>query len=693
MAIKKFLLVPNSKIPQVKDQNNPQNYPKYTKAVDAIGGNYGIPTGKINGVVVCDYDCYKRPDLDINVESLKAIHGDTLIVRTPHGGFHVYNKYEENKHGGWKGITGLKDDVLDIRTTGNHAVGWGSTIDGKPYKIVNGSWEGITKMPEEIYKCINGYMTPKRIQLECECEEYEPLLVEKGFTNVRWVNGYDFDCDQRGKGAVCPLCDGEHRSNHFYIVKDDFGCVWVKNHSNKCKRLKLKSPDFSFTLEEEKQMEEEPEVITEEYLIMKRKFETSVCRVLEPLVYVVENTDNTFSFLNSSLLRERFLPWTLKNEKGKTIQFVDCWLRDKNNRTYNKLDFLPNETIEGVFNTWKGFDVERVEDLEQGDPQPFMDLVEDICGGDTKYCLDWLARLFQKPEEKPTTALVFQSPQGCGKNTFFDAVGEMMGNKLYYYSDDVEQDLLARFSTAFENTKLIVVDEADPRQTFKSASRLKSIVSNKVAKVERKGIQRIEIKNLSGVVFLSNEDIPVKIEDSDRRFAVYNSSKRLRNDTIFFKHFNEVWVKNPKNLRAVYDILMARDITNVDWTNDRPKNELYEEMRQSCLSWDIKWIENLIVYQYPIEWVNNPVKTLDLCFNYNNFTPKSFDDKNEKAFGILLSRLINQKGLTGIQMIKKRDGRVWSIHRQLVFEWLKNHKYTLEEDLPDPFRVEESHDY
>ena len=690
MAIKKFMLIKDSKKPQVDSWNKSENYPKYTKAVDAIGGNYGIPTGKLNGVVVCDYDCYKRTDLDINVESLKAIHGDTLIVSTPNGGFHVYNKYEENKHGAWKGLTGLQDGFLDIRTTDNYVVGWESTINDKPYKIVNGSWEGITKMPQEIYKCINGYMTPKRIQIECDCEEYEPILVEKGFTNIRWVNGYDFDCDQKGKGAKCPLCEGEHRSNHFYVVKDDFGCVWVKNHSNKCKRLKLKSPDFSFTLEEEKQMEEEPEVITEEYLIMKRKFETNVCRILEPLVYVVENTDNTFSFLNSSLLRERFLSWTLKNDKGKNVQFIDCWLRDKNNRTYNKLDFLPNEQVEGIFNTWKGFEVEKCEEV--GDPQPFLDLFEDLCGGDTKYCLDWIARLFQYPDQKPTTALVFQSPQGCGKNTAWDAVGEMMGNKLYYYSDDVEQDIIARFSTAFENTKLVVVDEADPRQTFKSASKLKSIVSNKIAKVERKGIQRLEIKNLSGVVFLSNDDIPVKIEDSDRRFVCYTSGKKLINDRTFFKHFNDVWVKDRKNLRAVYDLLMARDIKDIDWINDRPVNAIYEEMRQTCLSWDIKWIENLIVYQFPHEWVNNPVKTLDLCFNYNRFTPSSFDDKNEKAFGILLSKLVSQKSMPGLEKIRRNTGMVWNIDRRAIFNWLKEKKYTMEEDLYDPFTFLETED-
>ena len=693
MAIEKFMLIKDQKIPQVREWEKAENYPKYTLAVDAIGGNYGIPTGRINGVVVCDYDCYNRPDLKhINTESLKEIHGDTLIVSTPSGGFHVYNTYEENRHGNWRSITGLEDHLLDIRANGGYAVGWGSTFNSKPYTIVNGSWETIKKLPDDIYERINGHMTPKRIQIACDCEEYEPLLEQKGFTNIRWVNDYDFDCDQRGKGAKCPLCDGEHRSNHFFVRKDEFGFVWVKNHSNKCNRTKLKA-ECLITLEEEKQMEENPDTITEEYLLMKRKFEKDVCRILEPLIYVVENSDNTFSFLNSSFLRERFLSWTLKNEKDKKVQFVDCWLRDKYNRTYNKLDFLPNQQIEGVFNTWKGFEVERVEAFELGDPKPFLDLFEDLCGGDTKYCLDWIARLFQYPEQKPTTALVFQSPQGCGKNTGWDAVGEMMGNKLYYYSDDVEQDIIARFSTAFEHTKLVVVDEADPRQTFKSASKLKSIVSNKVAKVERKGIQRLEIKNLSGVVFLSNDDIPVKIEDSDRRFVCYTSGKKLMNDRAFFKHFNDVWVKNPKNLRAVYDLLMARDITEVDWIHDRPVNVIYEEMRQTCLPWDIKWIENLIVYHYPHEWVDKPVKLLDLCMDYNRFTPSSFDDKNEKAFGILLSKLVSQKGMPGLERTRRNTGVVCKIDRRAIFDWLKDKKYTMEEDLYDPFIFAETGDF
>ena len=40
----------------------------------------------------------------------------------------------------------------------------------------------------------------------------------------------------------------------------------------------------------------------------------------------------------------------------------------------------------------------------------------------------------------------------------------------------------------------------------------------------------------------------------------------------------------PENQRAIYDFLMKRDISQVDWDIDRPKTKAYIEMRNSSLS-------------------------------------------------------------------------------------------------------------
>ncbi len=693
--MKRFLLIPNSKRPQVQEFNNPENYPRYTEVSVSVGGNYGVPCGELNNIVVCDYDTYKT-EHKITIDELKVLHGDTLIVATPSGGYHAYNKFDE-RHRNWKGVCGLMNGLLDIRTQGNYVVGAGSITEKGTYRIVSGSWEDITEMPADTFKNIDLLMTPKKIHEYIDCEEYTPLLEEIGFTNIKWVSDYNFTCDQRGKGSKCPLCDGEHRNNHFFVYKDDMESVWVKNHSSKCTRKKLKS-QFMFHEDEKELAKTDPE-FNEEYFGMKRKFEERVCKIEQTLNYIVKEPDDTLTILNLSMLRERFLDWRISNEKDRKIQFIEVWLRDPFKRQYQKLDFMPNSDNPTIFNTWRGYAVEKRSvasdwDKDQGDVEPFLCLVEDLTGGETDYFLKWLALLFQRPQQKPITAPVFFSQQGCGKNTLMDFIGLMMGNDLYYTTDNVEQDIFGRFTTAFEHRKLVMIDEADSRDMAKSKGRLKGLITNGTTKIERKGIQSIDVKNLAGMVFCSNEEKPVPVEDSDRRFIIYQSSQKLRGNQEFFDNFLNKWGVKPENQRAVYDYLMGLDISQVNWIADRPITQAYKDIRMSCLPWDIKWIENLIVHDFPQEWVDNPVSTQDLCFRFNLFTPSGFENKTTQGFGLLLKKLIDNKKLQGfVKQEGRKSGTLWNIDREQVFGWLRKNEYTSESELTDPveFQISDNH--
>ena len=62
----------------------------------ASKGNYGVLCGPRSGILVIDYDLDKVPEItNINLESLIGVHGDTMIVQTPKGGYHVYHSYDD----------------------------------------------------------------------------------------------------------------------------------------------------------------------------------------------------------------------------------------------------------------------------------------------------------------------------------------------------------------------------------------------------------------------------------------------------------------------------------------------------------------------------------------------------------------------------------------------------------------------
>ena len=178
-----------------------------------LSGNYGILCGPRSGIIVIDYDLDKVPEMThINFESLKEIHVDTMMVQTPKGGFHVYHEYEA-RFDEWRGVCGI-DGFVDIRTHGNYVIGPGSVFQGKKYTLVNNT--SPKKMPKEVFETFDENVRKSATKYQEGVSVSDEELELLGFTNIRWKNTYDFDCDQRGPGSTCPLCSMCHESNQFY---------------------------------------------------------------------------------------------------------------------------------------------------------------------------------------------------------------------------------------------------------------------------------------------------------------------------------------------------------------------------------------------------------------------------------------------------------------------------------------------
>jgi len=642
--------------------------------------NYGVLTG--GDIIVFDYDVYKYDFPEkFNLESLKNIHGNTYIVSTPKGGFHVYHKFDDKiKH--WKGITGI-NGFLDLRTTGNYVVGEGSKTEHGIYQKVSGDWNNILPIPDGLFENIEVYQQKEVAKKEfVDIDEMEPLLENMGFSGIRWYSDYGFSCDQKGKGTICPLCNRNHENNNFYCNKDELGIVWVKNQSQKCIRKKVFSP-YLFNETEQKLLEDEK--VTDEYLIKKKDFEKQVCCVLNPLSYVIE--DNPIQIVNVSTLRERFLPWFIE-DTNKPTKFVEHWLTDASKRTYKKIEFAPNSDDPDIYNLWKGYRVEKYQERE-GNIEPFLELINDITGGESDYLLKWFALLFQKPEEKPITSPVFMSRPGCGKNSLFDFIELLMGDGLCFTTTHLEDDVIGRFSCAFQHRKFVFIDEIDSDASFRGKNKLKGIISNPTIRMEQKGMMAITIKNLAGVAFGTNNDIPVKIEDGDRRFFVFESSEKLRCNTKFWNFWLKEWSVSRANQRAVYDYLMSLDISNVDWIHDRPLTDVFYEVKRAALGWDIKFIEYLVLES------NDPmgiVSCKDLLDTYNMIIPQRYDRKSIVQFGKMMRTLVDKKGLPAIQY-RTYNKRGWTMDRKELFDWLVKNKYTEATELPELVPVEHRGDF
>jgi hypothetical protein len=95
--------------------------------------NYGVSMDETHFVL--DLDCKKGKDGQNDLEVLEISNGDlpnTLRIRTPSGGYHVYFTGNAANSVGKKELGG----GIDVRAKGGYVVGAGSVIDGKAYEIV-----------------------------------------------------------------------------------------------------------------------------------------------------------------------------------------------------------------------------------------------------------------------------------------------------------------------------------------------------------------------------------------------------------------------------------------------------------------------------------------------------------------------------------------------------------------------------
>ena len=144
----KFQCAPNAKVPP---KNHSWTDPKNHTTIQPRG-NYGIPCGPINNLIIFDVDV--KDDGLTELQDYIKNHGDldTYTVGTPTGGYQYYFNYKgANASDNWlianyfKNRAKFRGKGLDIRTSGGYAVGPGSKRNGKAYEVIKNT--DIIDMP------------------------------------------------------------------------------------------------------------------------------------------------------------------------------------------------------------------------------------------------------------------------------------------------------------------------------------------------------------------------------------------------------------------------------------------------------------------------------------------------------------------------------------------------------------------
>jgi len=202
--------------------------------------------------------------------------------------------------------------------------------------------------------------------------------------------------------------------------------------------------------------------------------------------------------------------------------------------------------------------------------------------------IKWLAYPLQHPGAKMRTTLVLHGPQGTGKNLFFEAIMDMYG----CYGRIIDQSAIEDKFNDWASRKLfLIADEVVARSDlYHVKNKLKAFITGEWIRVNPKNMAAYEEKNHVNLVFLSNERMPVVIEEDDRRHCVIWTPAKKEAD--YYKAVYEE-IKNG-GIPALHDWLLNIDLGDFDEHAKPPmtnaKNELLNLSKDSILRFYDDWI-------------------------------------------------------------------------------------------------------
>ena len=248
--------------------------------------------------------------------------------------------------------------------------------------------------------------------------------------------------------------------------------------------------------------------------------------------------------------------WVIKSngkKKDKIITLNDIFEKYKTCFEYKGFTFYdPNPEM---FSYFAGYSYPRVSEVNLQLIAPFLYHIRHIiCDDDPKvedYVIRWVSYVLQNPGKKTGTALIILGQQGTGKNIFTNTICKLIAN---YTSPNVDSinDVVGKYNAMLENKMLIVFNEIQNfgEGKFANFDTFKSVITETRFRAEEKFIEKREAEQVANIILLSNNPMPVYVEESDRRYCFietngdyadvntsYDEAKKKEKDEYFSELF------------------------------------------------------------------------------------------------------------------------------------------------------------
>jgi len=303
----------------------------------------------------------------------------------------------------------------------------------------------------------------------------------------------------------------------------------------------------------------------------------------------------------------------------------------------DEIGFDPTEKDPRVkLNTWRGWPREP----QKGTCDLILETIFYLCGDEENkvevfnWFLFWMAYPLQNPGAKLGSAVIMHGPQGTGKTT----IGKLLAWIYGDYSVTLNQrGVEDRFNSDWADSKLFILAEeiVTRQEMWHIKNELKDLVTGEDIRINPKNLAAYHQKNQLQIMYLSNENQPLPLDNDDRRhLVIYNPPAQPES---YYQELREEIANG--GAAAFYYHLKNLDLGDF-YPNKRPpmtraKKTLIDLSKGSELRFIDAWIEGDT--DYPV----CPCLSSDLYEAYRRWCAKQGERNPRPAnhFGVTVSRL------------------------------------------------------
>ena len=290
-----------------------------------------------------------------------------------------------------------------------------------------------------------------------------------------------------------------------------------------------------------------------------------------------------------------------------------------------KMDKCP----ETDFNLWTGFQAKRRDTFDPR-TQHMIDFLKNIwAGGNDEvydYLISWFAGLLKPGMNRTAVAMI--APQGTGKGFFLEFM------KLILRQSNVAdmvgiQSITQKHNTAIQGKRVVVINEmSSTRDEFKSNfDKIKSYITDPVINIEPKGVNPYSIDNIGNYLLFTNHRDAIIVEESDRRYAIFEMSTAKINNTEYFNMLERECF-NQDVADSFYTYLL--DYPNKVDVRKIPNTELRQEMMGLSKSTPLKFLDYALDEGKEETW--GDMTTIGATVFYSKYTDWCHDNGERNCY-------------------------------------------------------------